>query len=225
MKKLWIASLVAVASTSALAQSVIYKHVDASGRITYSNKPMKDATVVELEPLTTIPATPAGMLQPQPSTPAATAKPAAATSAPATATVSPVKNAESSDAAKPELKPAVAIVTALPSQGPAAFPKIDNSVQRKRDEERRKILAEELEREEELLATVRKSLVAEQQNPDLIAAVRLVQNTAEPSPTQQLDLRQKLDKASGRIRGLQATAAEHEKNIEALKKELGAIKP
>jgi len=59
----------------------------------------------------------------------------------------------------------------------------------------------------------------------LIAAVRLAQNTAEPTATQQLDLRQKLDKASGRIRGLQATVAEHEKNIEALKKELGALKP
>ena len=34
-----------------------------------------------------------------------------------------------------------------------------------------------------------------------------------------------IDRASGRIRGLQSTAAEHEKNIEALKKELGALKP
>ena len=33
------------------------------------------------------------------------------------------------------------------------------------------------------------------------------------------------EKASGRIRGLQSTVAEHEKNIEALKKELGALKP
>ena len=40
-----------------------------------------------------------------------------------------------------------------------------------------------------------------------------------------VDFNVPLDKASGRIRGLQATAAEHEKNIEALKKELGALKP
>ena len=116
-------------------------------------------------------------------------------------------------------------MTALPATGAASFARIDTSVQKKRDEERRKILDDELDREEQLLSSVRKSITEEQQNPELIAAVRLAQNTADPSPTQQLDLRQKLDKASGRIRGLQATVAEHEKNIEALKKELGALKP
>lgn len=221
MNKLWIAGLVALASNSALAQSVIYKHIDASGRITYSNKPMKDATVVELEPITTIPATPAGMLQPQP---APDAKPVAKV-APAP-TISPARSIESTAEAKADnIKPAVAIVSAVPAASVASFAKIETSVQKKRDEERRKILTEELDREEQLLAGVRKSLVDEQQNPELIAAVRLVQNTAEPTATQQLDLRQKLDKASGRIRGLQATVAEHEKNIEALKKELGAFKP
>lgn len=220
MKKLWIAGLVALASTSSLAQSVIYKHIDASGRITYSNKPMKDATVVELEPITTIPATPAGMLQPQP---APEARPPAKVAAPA---ITPARSVETTAEAKADnIKPAVAIVSAVPAASAASFAKIESSVQKKRDEERRKILAEELDREEQMLTSVRKSLVDEQQNPDLIAAVRLVQNTAEPTATQQLDLRQKLDKASGRIRGLQATVAEHEKNIEALKKELGAFKP
>jgi hypothetical protein len=39
-----------------------------------------------------------------------------------------------------------------------------------------------------------------------------------------LEFRRNIDKASGRIRGLQATVSEHEKNIDALKKELGALK-
>jgi len=52
-----------------------------------------------------------------------------------------------------------------------------------------------------------------------------VQQASDPSPSQMAELRNNLDKASGRIRGLQATVAEHEKNIEALKKELGAVKP
>ena len=39
------------------------------------------------------------------------------------------------------------------------------------------------------------------------------------------EMRAALEKASGRIRGLQASVAEHEKNVEALKKELGALKP
>jgi len=206
MKKLWIASVLAIASASAFAQSTIYKHVDANGRVTYSNKPIKDGAVVELEPLTLIPSSPGGSLQPQG---VAAKPPAAPTPAPASA----------------DIKPAVALVTAMPSASAASFPKIDTSVQRKRDEERRRILQEELKGEEDQLATVRRSLGEEQQNPELVALVRVAQSTAEPTASQQAELRNKLDRASGRIRGLQATAAEHEKNIEALKKELGALKP
>ena len=39
------------------AQSEIYKHVDEQGRVTYSNVPMKGGTKLNLEPLTTMPAT------------------------------------------------------------------------------------------------------------------------------------------------------------------------
>ncbi len=64
MKTVWIAGLaMAAAMPAAFAQSTIYKHVDESGRVTYSNKPMKGAAVMELEPLTTIPGTPSGRLQ------------------------------------------------------------------------------------------------------------------------------------------------------------------
>ncbi|QJR13086.1 hypothetical protein DSM104443_04180 [Usitatibacter rugosus] len=208
MKKLWIATFLAVTSASALAQSTIYKHVDANGRVTYTNKPMKDAAVVELEPLTLIPATPTGMLQPQG---VAAKPPAAPTPAPASA--------------EANIKPAVAIVTAMPSASAVSFPKVDTSLQKKRDEERRRILEEELKGEEDQLSNVRRNLGEEQRNPELVAVVRMAQATADPTPSQQVELRNKLEKASGRIRGLQATAAEHEKNIEALKKELGALKP
>lgn len=40
----------------------IYKLVDASGRITYTNSPTKGAIKVELDPITVIPSSPAGML-------------------------------------------------------------------------------------------------------------------------------------------------------------------
>ena len=40
----------------------IYKIVDASGRVTYTNAPTKGAAKVELDPITVIPATPAGVL-------------------------------------------------------------------------------------------------------------------------------------------------------------------
>lgn len=43
-----------VSATAAYGE--IYKHVDAQGRVTYSNVPIKGATKLNLEPLTTIPA-------------------------------------------------------------------------------------------------------------------------------------------------------------------------
>ena len=184
MKRAWIAVVAIAATTSVLAQSTIYKHVDENGRVTYSNKPMKGATVMELDPINTIPAAPAA------------AEKTAARAMPATLTVT---------------KPSLASV--------------EPQLQRKRDEERRRILENELAQEEQSLASARGALVQEQQNPTLIAAVRTAQLSSEPTPAQMLEMRTALDKASGRIRGLQATVAEHEKNIEALKKELGALKP
>ena len=102
---------------------------------------------------------------------------------------------------------------------------VEPQVQRKRDDERRRILESELAKEEESLSSARNALAQEQQNPTLIAAVRVAQQTPDPTPAQMMEMRANLDKASGRIRGLQATVAEHEKNVEALKKELGALKP
>jgi uncharacterized protein DUF4124 len=187
MKSAWIAAAIAVTATSALAQSTIYKHVDDNGRITYSNKPMKGATVMELEPITTIAA------------------------APTTVTIT--------DKGAPRAVPATLTVT-KPS-----LAAVDPQLQRKRDDERRRILESELTREEESLSAARKSLEQEQQNPTLIAAVRVAQQAQEPSASQLLEMRANVEKASGKIRGLQSTIAEHEKNVEALRKELGALKP
>jgi len=195
MKTVWIASLAAALASPVWAQSTIYKHVDDSGRVTYSNKPMKGAVVIDLEPLTTIPSSPAGSLVPT--------KPALA-----------VEKEKTEPRA--EAKP-VAIVTPLAS--------VDPQVQKRRDDGRRKILESELEREEQTLVDARKVLLGEQQNPQLIAAVRTAQQASEPTAAELAEFRKNIEKASGRIRGLQATVAEHEKNVEALKKELGALKP
>ena len=206
MKTVWIAAVAIAASTAALAQTTIYKHVDDSGRVTYSNKPMKGAVVMDLEPLTTIPATPTGVLQKQPAAPIAAV-------------------AEKSDEPRAEARPAVAIVTPVPQSRAPVLAAVAVDVQKRRDNDRRRILEEELKSEEESLASIRNSITQEQQNPQLVAAVRLAQQTSDPTPSQLAEFRANIDKASGRIRGLQATAADHEKNIEALKKELGALKP
>ena len=55
MKTLWIGVAVSLVSPLAAAQSTIYKHVDENGRVTYTNRPMKGAVVLDLEPLSTIP--------------------------------------------------------------------------------------------------------------------------------------------------------------------------
>lgn len=52
----------AAQSTAPATSPVIYKLVDASGRITYTNSPTKGAIKVELDPITVIPSSPAGML-------------------------------------------------------------------------------------------------------------------------------------------------------------------
>ena len=202
MKIVWIAGL-AVAAAPAFAQTTIYKFVDENGHVTYSNRPMKGAMVVELEPLTTIPGTPG---------PAPRATPAVERAD------APRPDVAKLEVVKPDIKPdSKPVLTATLA--------VEPQVQKRRDNDRRRILEDELTREEQSLSDVRDSLTAEQQNPALVAAVRSAQQVQDPSPTQMAEMRNNIEKASGRIRGLQATAAEHEKNIEALKKELGALKP
>ena len=201
MKTVWIAGIVLFATAAAQAQTTIYKHVDESGRITYSNKPMKGASVLELDPITIMPAPPAVAAAPQAQK--ALDRPAAS-------------------ADKQDFRPVAAIVTPLPRTTIAS---IEPQVQKKRDEERRRILEEELRQEEASLTSVRATLLQEQQNPELVSAVRTLQQAQDASPAQLVAYRENLDRASGKIRGLQSTAAEHEKNVEALRKELGALKP
>ena len=213
MKTVWMASIAVAFSATALAQTTIYKHVDEGGRVTYTNKPIKGATVVDLEPLTTIPTPPAVI----------------ATAKASNFTISNDKGSptieKASLAVDKPAKPAVAIVTPLAPTNLASMASVDTQVQKKRDGDRRRILEQELAQEEQSLGALRGSILQEQQNPTLVAAVRAAQQATDPTPSQLVEMRNAIDKASGRIRGLQATAAEHEKNIEALKKELGALKP
>lgn len=53
IKLLLLAACTGLCATAARGE--IYKHVDPQGRVTYSNVPMKGATRLNLEPLTTVP--------------------------------------------------------------------------------------------------------------------------------------------------------------------------
>ena len=187
MKSAWIAAIAVAATPPVFAQATIYKQVDESGRVTYSNKPMKGAIVMELEPVNIVPA--------EQKAASTVAEKAPARAIPATLTVT---------------KPSLASV--------------EPQLQRKRDAERRRILEQELAKEEASLGDARGALSQEQHNPVLMAAVRVAQESADPTPAEAAVMRSNLDKASGRIRGLQATVSEHERNIEALRKELAALK-
>jgi hypothetical protein len=212
MRTVWMAGFAVAFSTTTLAQTTIYKHVDESGRITYSNKPMKGASVVDLEPLTTIP------------------MPPAATAKSNNFTIATDKGSPTISTASLTIEKPSKAAQARPAAGTAALSgpmlaSIDTNTQKRRDDERRRILEDELTKEEQSLSAIRTSIVQEQQNPMLVAAVRGAQRLSDPSASQLAEARNRLDKASGRIRGLQSTASEHEKNIEALRKELGALKP
>jgi hypothetical protein len=63
-------------STPASTATVIYKHIDENGRVTYANSPIKGGVRVELEPLTVIPSTPSGSLGQSPHNNAVTPPPA-----------------------------------------------------------------------------------------------------------------------------------------------------
>ena len=89
---------------------------------------------------------------------------------------------------------------------PTDFPRIDSSTQRSRDNMRRKILGDEMESEEKLLAEARLSLKYGIENPEVYGKNG---NTI-------LDVAQHEE----RINILQRQVTLHEKNIEALKTEL-----
>ncbi len=88
---------------------------------------------------------------------------------------------------------------------PAGFPKVDPETQKGRDGVRRKVLADELSAEEKLLAETR---------------VAYADGAPAPLPEERADA----EKYRVRIARLRQALNVHEKNIEALKKELAAVK-
>jgi len=82
---------------------------------------------------------------------------------------------------------------------PSDFPKVDKNTQRNRDSTRRKILSDELEAEEKLLAEARMSL-------------------------SQTEVSNRGEQTGGKLRAQREEVTLHEKNISALKTELNNIR-
>ncbi len=88
---------------------------------------------------------------------------------------------------------------------PSGFPRVDPDTQKGRDDVRRKVLSDELAAEEKLLAETR-ALYSD--------------GAPAPLPEERTDA----EKYRVRIARLRQSVTVHEKNIEALRKELAAIK-
>jgi Domain of unknown function (DUF4124) len=88
---------------------------------------------------------------------------------------------------------------------PINFPKVDSQTQKKRDQSRKQILDDELESEEQSLAMARKAL-AEGESVKISATDKNHQKYVE------------------RLQALKETVSLHEKNVDALKKEIAATK-
>jgi hypothetical protein len=100
---------------------------------------------------------------------------------------------------------ATSTAAARKSPTPPGFPKVDGETQRVRDDVRKTVLADELASEQKLLADARAAYA---------------EGAPPPLPEEKADV----DKYRARIARLRQTVNLHEKNVDALKKELSLVK-
>jgi hypothetical protein len=105
------------------------------------------------------------------------------------------------------------------AQGPADFPRVEPGIQRQRDENRRRILEEELRAEELRLDDARKALEEGRQKPEVYT--RQVVGPDGRVTTQTL---RNVPRYEAKVRALEEEVRLHELNVEALKKELGNLR-
>ncbi len=101
-------------------------------------------------------------------------------------------------------KPSVQTASSRPSASPSDFPKVDSATQKARDSDRKQILQDEMKMEEGKLANLKKSF-----------------NGGEPE--RQGDERN-YAKYQERVASMKEDISRTEKNVEALKRELGNLK-
>jgi hypothetical protein len=110
-----------------------------------------------------------------------------------------------SDDGSPPRPGGSAATAARKSPTPPGFPKVDGETQKVRDDMRKKVLAEELASEQKLLAEARAAY-------------------ADGAPPALAEEKADAERYRARIARLRQTVNLHEKNVEALKKELTLVK-
>lgn len=203
------------ASSGSSSSSVIYKHVDEHGRVSYSNSPIRGGARVDLEPLTVIPSTPSGSLTGG-SRPAS-AKPAPETHAPlpAASTSAPADNK-------------VAMVVPVESRA-LNSDAVQQLAQQRRAETRKRILESEAQTEEDMLAAARAKLSEEQRGSGNYRAMRASFAATPEAVTAQRpliapDKRAEIESHFERIRNLQDQVSMHESHLRELRDQLVRLK-
>lgn len=104
-----------------------------------------------------------------------------------------------------------------------SLPNVDSTTQRRRDDIRRRILEEEIRDEQKQLSDTREQLQAEEAaRAELIRSMKAA--TARQDMMASLEARRAYDQREDKLKGLNESVASHETNIEAIRKELGALK-
>lgn len=209
--------------------TTIYKHVDERGHVTYSNRPMRGAEVVDLEPITVIPSGPLPTAPNQTSNfriqsqqPALAANAASVNGANSgtVALAAAVSAAAGLGPGNPAgSSPQVAMVQPIPTN---VLPNVESSLQKARDDGRRRILEDEMKAEQKLLADAVLALSATEADRTVIEQMRLA--AAKQTPAAYAEARRNYEAREEKLRTLQESVNLHEKNVSALKKELSALR-
>jgi hypothetical protein len=210
--------------------TTIYKHVDDRGHVTYSNRPMKGAEVVDLEPISVIssgpralPGTPpvqqASNFQLQQNSAPPVSTPLAAASGPSGAPMAASATLPTPLATAAPAPTQVALVLPNPT---TVMPNVDASTQKSRDDSRRRILQDEMSAEQKLLTDAVLALTATESDRSVIEQMR--QAAAKLTPAAYAEARRNYEAREEKLKSLQESVNTHEKNVLALKKELTALR-
>lgn len=240
MCALWLVSAAGFAQPGAAAntsaprvESIIFKHVDENGRVTYANSPIKGGARVELEPLTVIPSTPSGSLNP--ANAQIVSRVAAPARAPVTAPVAAsVKPGVQMASVFPLSSQAQAAITKTITLAPsntvvASLESINQLTEQRRAETRRRLLEGELQTEEQLLVAARSKLGEEQKASNDVRAMRASFVATSGAVTAQMPLvdpekRAEIERHFERVRNLQDQVAMHENHLQSLRAQLNTLK-
>ena len=229
------------------AQTVVYKQVDATGRVTYSNQPMKGGVIVDLSPLTVLPKSQTAVAA-RSTVASQEANPQPTVAAEPSQQLQPRQAVESSatDAsgagqpAAPALgrasaTPQVAIVTSRPPQEESlrqvapsgAGTSAALMAKQRREDVRRRILEGEIEAESQLLSEAQSDLQREQTKTNAMRSLRAAlladERTIAGKRTQNEDSANTIvviERHFERIRELQDQVSMHEENLNELRSQL-----